>query len=125
MATKITAPYSNSKREDMSNIVEQKEVRQFKDVIIGCKCDNCGKIVNTAIPDDWYHFNAHHGDWGNDSGESYEYFDACSPRCFLDLVWAAVVELKGHENTGEIADMPYKFAKKLVEELTLSHKPAQ
>lgn len=51
----------------------------------GTKCDCCGIIINEILPKTWHHFDSHHGDWGNDSHESYEYFDACSAKCFIEI----------------------------------------
>lgn len=114
----------------MSDIREKKEVTETKEVIVGCKCDNCGLITHELTsdgyrPKDWHQFNSHHHDWGNDSSDSYEYYDACSPKCFMALLTSALEDLKDHQDTGEIADMPYQFAKRLVYELAPSQKPAQ
>lgn len=34
----------------------------------------------------WHHFSSSHGEWGNDSVESFEYHDACSWACYLTIV---------------------------------------
>ena len=55
------------------------------------KCDVCGKdippttgyFLNEATP--YYRITIHHNDWGNDSIDSYEYKDACSPECALKI----------------------------------------
>jgi len=66
--------------------MEITEVRQeSREVQTGTKCDYCGKEVKGVYPKTWHHFDSHHSDWGNDSRESYEYFDVCSPRCFIEI----------------------------------------
>lgn len=91
-------------------ITERKEVvrTEVKKVTIGRVCDCCGqklKPVYDYRPDDFNYFYicTHHYDWGNDSVESYESFDACSPECALKLVEAYLREAyKTHINTKEI-----------------------
>jgi hypothetical protein len=48
-------------------------------------CDACAKEV-PGEPDVWHHFERHHGDWGNDSVESWDYFDACCWECYVAIV---------------------------------------
>lgn len=55
-----------------------------KTIIVETTCDGCGKRA-AKQPYDWLHFHSSHGDWGNDSSESFEYHDACSARCFVDI----------------------------------------
>ncbi len=57
-----------------------------QEVSIGTKCDCCGKETREIYPDTWHHFDSYHSDWGNDLCDSYEYFDACSPQCFLTII---------------------------------------
>lgn len=40
-------------------------------------CDICGK----EITEDFWEVQTHHYDWGNDSVDSYEDIDVCSPAC--------------------------------------------
>lgn len=42
-------------------------------------CDVCGNEI--ASNDSYWELTTHHNDWGNDSIESYEYFDVCSQNC--------------------------------------------
>lgn len=41
-------------------------------------CDVCQKKIET---NSYWELTTHHNDWGNDSYESYEYFDVCSKEC--------------------------------------------
>jgi hypothetical protein len=41
-------------------------------------CDVCQKEIKTHS---YWELTTHHNDWGNDSCESYEYFDVCSKEC--------------------------------------------
>jgi len=69
-------------------IVERKEVTHVTvdEVIIGRKCDICGKNIEKANDlKDYNYFVIHtwHNDWGNDSIDSHEYYDACCPECVM------------------------------------------
>ena len=63
------------------DIVEQKQVT--KQVVIGRRCDVCGKETTGLSDPNFYHFNSHHNDWGSDSEESYEWHDVCSSDCYF------------------------------------------
>lgn len=95
----------------MSEIKEKKQV--FTEVTIGYVCDVCGVEVKGFRPNDWLWFNHHHGDWGNDSSESFEYFDVCSVECFTAQLNESINEMS-RSKTAHIADMPIEFAKKLL-----------
>lgn len=77
----------------MSDMIEVKKILVTRDCVVGKKCDVCGKeIPPTAIPHrhgepvfDYYEVTTHHSDWGNDSCDSYEHYDACSPDCAYKL----------------------------------------
>lgn len=42
-------------------------------------CDICGKEIPNGHG--YWHLHTFHNDWGNDSCESSESFDLCSPEC--------------------------------------------
>lgn len=69
-------------------ITENKEVvrKQLEQVIVGRKCDICGKHIEKMPMYGYNYFLIHtwHMDWGNDSIDSHEYIDACSPKCALE-----------------------------------------
>ena len=44
-------------------------------------CDICQKKIES---DSYWQLTTHHNDWGNDSHESYEYFDVCSKKCLAE-----------------------------------------
>ncbi len=77
----------------MSDKIETKNIVVMRNCIVSKKCDVCGKeIPPTTIPHkygepiyDYYEVVTHHNDWGNDSVDSYEHFDACSPECACKL----------------------------------------
>ena len=87
----------------MSNMMEAKKIIVMRECIVGKKCDVCGKeILPTVIPHkygepvyDYYEITTHHNDWGNDSGDSYEHFDACSPDCAYKM-WEEYI----HDSAG-------------------------
>ena len=100
-------------------ITEIKQVTENKKVTVGYKCNHCGKIHNGSdIPDDWHEFNSHHNSWGNDSVDSYEYYLACSPKCYAKLLKEAVDEYSGCDyDEVEISGFSLEFAKQLSESL--------
>lgn len=67
--------------------VEKREVVTEKEVCIATFCDKCNKQIirpksySEAKNFHFYHVTTHHSDWGNDSIESYQYFDFCSMDC--------------------------------------------
>lgn len=63
-------------KTEMKTIV--KEVKEA--VPVKRICDICGEIVDES---NWFRINTRHYDWGNDSVESLETRDACSPKCVL------------------------------------------
>jgi len=69
-------------------LTERKEVThvEVEEVIIGRKCDICGNSIHAVdrIGNyNYYLIHTFHNDWGNDSIDSHEYFDACSPECVM------------------------------------------
>lgn len=97
-------------------IKEKKEVTEVKEVTVGHKCDNCGKVVNKVnFPDEWHSFSSQHREWGNDSCDSFEYYEVCSPECYIDKFTKIVeVEMKDRHDA-EINEMEIQFARRLVE----------
>ena len=72
-------------------ITEKKEVTRttVEKVIIGRKCDVCKRDINkVADARGWRKYNyflihTWHNDWGNDSVDSNEYYDACCSECVI------------------------------------------
>lgn len=73
----------------MKTTVKQ-QVTVEKEVDIGVECDECGKEIRNketmkkrfgSYP--YYEVTTHHSDWGNDSVDSYEYYDLCSLDCLM------------------------------------------
>ena len=52
---------------------------EYTTMVTEIKCDVCKKVIppKSTI---WY-LTTHHHDWGNDSIDSFEYFDLCSKEC--------------------------------------------
>lgn len=96
---------------------EQKSVTEFKEITVGIKCDVCGKIHKCSyIPDEWHNISMHHNDWGNDSVDSYESFDVCSPKCYITKLKECVKELDGR-HSAEVDYFDIYFARLLVNSL--------
>ena len=69
-------------------IVERKEVTHVTvdEVIVGRKCDICGKNIEKPRGERNYNYfviHTWHSDWGNDSIDSHQYYDACCPKCVM------------------------------------------
>lgn len=63
-------------------------------------CDICGAKVD---PRNYFHFYTHHSDWGNDSIDSLEEFDACSSGCMIQFASKYLEDSYKHKfNTREI-----------------------
>jgi len=102
----------------MSKITEERTIKQS--VTVAWKCDVCG--VRTSDEEqyeqEWHTFNEIHQGWGNNSIDSYEYYDVCSVDCFIKLLQERIPDLMEYADRGaEIADMPAKFAQKLLDRL--------
>jgi len=93
------------------NITDFSMVRQA--TVIDCKCDVCGLLSGKPYPEDWFNFSHQHGEWGNDSGDSIEYFDVCSIECFTNQLKNSLDEMSDYKRSATIADMKYSFAEKL------------
>lgn len=87
----------------------QKTVTQS--VIVGYKCDVCGKESERA--EDWATMAHHHSQWGNDSCDSVENFDLCSPECYLIQLRSSADEMSSYY-TAEIDDKPLAFVQRLI-----------
>lgn len=87
----------------MSDIVNIKRIVVTRDCIVGKKCDVCKKEIPPLVYGepvyDYYEVTTYHNDWGNDSMDSYEYFDACSPDCAYKLWEEYIHESAGIKNT--------------------------
>jgi len=53
-----------------------------REVIVGYKCDHCGKETKEEMNRLTYH----HQEWLNDSVESFEYEHVCSLKCFIERI---------------------------------------
>ena len=58
-------------------------------------CDICGKEIHK----EYWLITTHHNDWGNDSCESYECFDACSPECAYSMFIGYLDDTKNKWNS--------------------------
>jgi len=91
-------------------VVETKEITKVvkEEVTVKRICDNCGKEITisniTGVCDDYNYFciATHHHDWGNDSIDSYETYDACCPKCALEMAEKYLNNAYAGRNTKEI-----------------------
>ena len=88
-------------------IKRTKEVikHSVEEVITGRKCDICGNDILPVNGNTYNYFYivTNHFDWGNDSIDSFEYFDACSPACVLKFVKESIEDAYDeYLNTREI-----------------------
>lgn len=61
----------------MSKVTTTKTKTVKYKIIKAIKCDVCRKEISGK----YWKLTTHHHDWGNDSIESYKYFDLCSKEC--------------------------------------------
>jgi hypothetical protein len=86
-----------------------------RSVVYETVCDSCGKIAEGDSPQGWHHFDSHHGEWENDSIESYEYHDACSFACYLAIVKREFEPYADHPHKSlEIDDRDWWFVRDMV-----------
>jgi hypothetical protein len=96
-------------------IKKEKTITETKFVVVGHECDVCGKIhEGNNIPNEWHLFNHHHNEWGNDSIESYEYHEVCSPKCYWEKFKECVNLLNG-KSDAKIDEFEIQFARKLID----------
>jgi len=95
-------------------IREKKEVTEIKTITVAIKCDVCGNIHNgTDVPDEWHSFNHNHNEWGNDSCDSFEYHQVCSPECYWVKFKECVINLDGI-TWAKVDEFEIQFARRLV-----------
>lgn len=91
-------------------VVETKEITKVVKEAVTVKriCDNCGKeitvIRSIGTSDEYNYFcvTTHHHDWGNDSIDTYESYDACCPACALEMAEKYLINAYSGHNTKEI-----------------------
>lgn len=93
----------------MSAIYETKTVT--KQVRVGWKCDSCGMEIpkGQKMSVAWSH-----GDWGNDSIESYRSADVCSPECYKDVVTEVCIAPDYNSRTSRIDEVPVSVWKHIL-----------
>ena len=85
---------------------EEKEFvkKVVETVTTGRICDYCNKEILPVDGKryDYFYITTSHCDWGNDSVDSYEHYDACSIGCALGLTEKYLNSVVGFRNTGQI-----------------------
>jgi hypothetical protein len=103
-----------------------------KEVTYSYRCDHCGKVAegNELIPchsgdkdygGTWHHFSSGHSEWGNDSVDSFEEYDACSFPCYVEIVRKVLAQWRGY-TTLRIDDRSGEFIAELVAAIPESAK---
>lgn len=83
-------------------VIERLEKRS---VVVGRVCDICGKPIPSAQWHElkpFYKITTGHFDWGNDSCDSVETKDACSPVCATKLAIKYLNDTYGKRNSAYI-----------------------
>ena len=102
-------------------IEEDKIVSICKEVQVGCECDICGKVENDSnVYDNWFEGDIHHSEWGNDSVDSYEYFDICSGECCITALGRCLKDMRSYRRSAKIFGMSYDFAESLYKSISSS-----
>lgn len=89
----------------MSDLCRDMKQILVREVVVGKKCDVCFTDIPpsgcTGHP--YYRITTHHHDWGNDSVDSYEYYDACCPECAMKLAQKCLADSWGGNNSRTIS----------------------
>jgi hypothetical protein len=99
----------------MARITKVKEVKVTQNTFVATKCDICGKGTPDENDNSFYNLEHHHSAWGNDSIDSFEYFDVCSFNCYMKQLKRSVKELEGYASA-EIDGKPIKFVEQMIED---------
>nr|AKH47509.1 hypothetical protein [uncultured marine virus] len=87
-------------------LTEKQTISYIGDVVIGYKCDNCGKLHNgEELPINWHEFLVSKYSY-SESEEVY----VCSPECYISKIKKCV-----KNNNFEIGGFELDFAKLLIE----------
>lgn len=71
----------------------EKKIQITEKRVVAIKCDCCKKIhEGNYLPSSWKSFYSMHFGWGNDSIDSRERFDVCSPECYATIFKKKVKE---------------------------------
>lgn len=65
-------------------VYSEKEVTKKEKILKTIKCDTCKTDINKLDTTYYYTVTTHHGQWGNDSIDSFEHLDFCSYQCLLE-----------------------------------------
>lgn len=107
-----------SEKERMSAVKEKRTVE--REVAVAWICDVCGVQTTNSeqYEQEWFGFIESHQGWGRDSSDSYQGHDVCSVDCFIKQLQESLPDLLEYaDDDAEIADMPAKFAQKLLDRL--------
>ena len=93
-------------------ITEKKEVTHVTvdEVIVGRKCDICGKEIKKSRDNYSYNYfviHTYHSDWGNDSIESHECFDACCPECVVMFSSDYICDAFKYTNNSKVIEIKH------------------
>lgn len=91
-------------------ITEEKKIikETVEKVTTGRICDCCKNKIMPKVQNwnskiyDFFLITTHHSDWGNDSVDTWKYYDACSVECALKMAEKYLQSTTGFRNTGEI-----------------------
>lgn len=101
----------------MTTTRETQTVTVAKTVTTSTTCDGCGLVVDGEAPEDWVFVGTRHHDWGNDSHESCEVYDACSPACYFTVMSQFVIANSGSKTAEMDGDIGIAFAARILEYL--------
>jgi len=94
----------------------KKEVTKIEYVTTHHVCDACGKESHSNSERScWHRFNSNHQAWGNDSCDSFEYYEVCSVPCYILKLKEGINN--ADEYGGEVDEFNIPFAKLLLEKL--------
>lgn len=97
----------------MSNVNGIRVVQQ--EVVVAKQCDGCSRTEGDLdkVADTWAIITWWHTAWGNDSVDSHERVDVCSPPCYWRMISKALKQNEGRQGGTIESECPDLFARTL------------
>ena len=86
-------------------VIEQRDAHETctcnicKKIIYKRSCANSPELPKNLEQTSYWEVTTGHNDWGNDSGDSIEHFDICSPECLNKIMTKYIKRSNSNFNT--------------------------
>lgn len=96
----------------MADIIEKTMVE--KKTKVGMRCTICKKEErDQKLYDEWFSGAYWHHGWGDNWGDSQEFFDLCSAECFMAALVMGLNSCEDYKDSAEIFRMSFRIADEL------------